>query len=110
MKKSVAGITALCASTLALAQEPGGAHAPVASGSHTTHCVADIALARCQALDSGTLPGTESNSETAFGASSEAVPVHLFFSPFALAIPVSERGTVRLTHDLHISGLADSDP
>ncbi|MFN3788913.1 hypothetical protein [Massilia sp.] len=110
MKKSVAGITALCASTLALAQEPGGAHAPVASGSLKIHCVTGIQLARCRTLDPGTLLAAGSNSETAFGATCRAGPISPCFSLFPLAIPVTERGTVRLTHDLHTSGLADSDP
>jgi predicted porin len=84
---------------------------------------------------SGTLLPTESNSEIAFGAKYQAGPVQPYFSYirreatdptrragggivngnsesaklFGVAIPVSQRGTVRMTYGLYASGAADSD-
>lgn len=77
---------------------------------------------------------TESNSEIAFGAKYQAGPVHPYFSyirrestdptrrvggvlndnsesarMFGVAIPVSARGTVRMTFGTYSSGAADSD-
>jgi len=83
----------------------------------------------------GTVKATDSNSEIAVGAKYEAGPVRPYFSYirrestdptrrtgggvlngngetvklFGLAIPVSERGTVRMTYGRYSSGLADSD-
>lgn len=82
----------------------------------------------------GAVLATESNSEIAFGAKYQAGPVHPYFSYirrestdptrraggvlndnqesvrlFGLAIPVSARGTVRMTYGLYASGAADSD-
>lgn len=77
---------------------------------------------------------TESNSEIAFGAKYQAGPVHPYFSyirrestdptrrvggvlngnsesarMFGVAIPVTARGTVRMTYGTYSSGAADSD-
>ena len=83
----------------------------------------------------GAALATESNSELAFGAKYQAGPVHPYFSYirrestdptrrkaggvlngnqetvrlFGVAIPVSARGTVRMTYGLYASGAADSD-
>ncbi|MGI4721147.1 MAG: porin [Janthinobacterium lividum] len=83
----------------------------------------------------GTLLPTESNAEIAFGAKYQAGPIHPYFSYirrestdptrragggvlndnsetarlFGVAIPVSARGTVRMTYGLYASGAADSD-
>ncbi|WP_409267077.1 porin [Massilia sp. BHUDP2] len=84
---------------------------------------------------SGAVLATESNQELAFGAKYQAGPVHPYFSYirrdatdptrragggimngnsetarlFGVAIPVSARGTVRMTYGLYSSGAADSD-
>ena len=83
----------------------------------------------------GAVLATDSNSEIAFGAKYEAGPVRPYFSYirrastdpthragggvlndhdetvklFGLAIPVSERGTVRMTYGRYASGAANSD-
>jgi predicted porin len=95
-----------------------------------------VLYVRAGAIDgAGTVRATESNSEIAFGAKYQAGPVQPYFTYirrtatdptrragggilndnsetvklFGLAIPVSERGTVRMTYGRYASGLADSD-
>jgi len=84
---------------------------------------------------SGAVQATDSNSEIAFGAKYEAGPVRPYFSYirrastdptrragggvlndhdetvrlFGVAIPVSQRGTVRMTYGRYSSGAANSD-
>lgn len=83
----------------------------------------------------GAIGATDANSEIAFGAKYQAGPVHPYFSYirrkstdptrapgggilngndetarlFGVAIPVSQRGTVRMTYGRYSSGTADSD-